>query len=115
MQAELLTAAPWHASTGDVAIARATAAGLAARGVFVTEPVFASCRLPCVIGGGHLLGPAGDPMCGHFRVAGPHVLNAAGVREDGRDFGYLREYRYLAVRDEFSANGRCRASAGWGN
>lgn len=99
---ELITAAAQHASAGDWAIADVTAAQLALRGVPVIPRELATGTRTAIIGGGHVLGNSahgGD----QYHCRGPHLLNAAGILNPRCDLRYLREYRYVAVRDDFSA------------
>lgn len=98
---ELLTAGSWLYSVGDIATAQATANELAMRGVSVVTMDQATQNRTAVIGGGHVLGHM--PHLNHFIVTGRHILNAVGAHRSG-DYGYLREYRYLSVRDHESAD-----------
>ena len=50
-----------------------------------------------VVGGGELIRNKDGGYYDSFRVAGPHILNAVGVMAD-RDFDYLNQYEYVAVR-----------------
>lgn len=99
---ELITAAAHHASAGDAAIAEVTVAQLALRGVPVIPREQGTGTRTAIIGGGHVLGNSahgGD----QYHSRGPHLLNAAGILNPHCDFRYLREYRYVAVRDRYSA------------
>lgn len=76
-----------------------TITALARRGVPIdTQPSRTDC-FRNIIGGGHLLG-----YQSHLKqhvVHGPHILNAAGVHANG-DYSYIKEYLYVAVRDQVS-------------
>ena len=97
---DLLTAAPWLFSVGDIATHKATANALAERGIASVSVDLPRPDRMTVIGGGHVLGH--QPHLRHFVLNGRHVLNAVGVHATG-DYSYLREYKYVSVRDELSA------------
>lgn len=90
-------------NTGDWAIGIAVAQELARHGVpgatalSPFEPVDARERL-VIVGGGDLIRPLGDPFYDRFRVAGPAVLNAAGVWPDADQLDYLKDYRLVTAR-----------------
>lgn len=98
--AELITVADWMFSVGDIATQKMSSYYLAAQGVPVLEVnEYQYAGNTAVIGGGHLLGF--QPHLKQHVVPGPHVLNAAGVHANG-DYGYLKEYKYVSVRDKIS-------------
>lgn len=90
-------------NTGDWAIGIAVAQELSRHGVVRSEvlspfaPPDAHERL-VVVGGGDLIRPVGDPFYDRFRLAGPAVLNAAGVWPDADELEYLKDYRLVSAR-----------------
>lgn len=96
-------------SVGDIAIALATSQALASRGVVVHETSGPfNPNQKTVVGGGHILGAdpkAKNGMFNPFRIPGSHLLNAVGIRVHEPitlGFTYLKDYRYLSVRDGVS-------------
>ncbi len=106
MPVELLTAGMWHDSIGDLAVMQAMLVELGRRGLPCVPAFKSSGTMPCIIGGGALLSRHRRTRWAHAlepcRVPGPHVLNAVSVDGSG-DFHWLREYRYVSVRDPASA------------
>ena len=51
-----------------------------------------------IVGGGHILRPGPDFFYDKFKIAGPHILNAAGILGNPDDLAYLNDYRYVTVR-----------------
>lgn len=99
MTVDVLTTAGWMYNVGDVASCKATLMALAERGIPAC-PVDVSRDNTTVIGGGHVLGHMEHLR--HFILPGPHVLNAVGAHRTG-DFSYLKEYKYVSVREKTSA------------
>lgn len=97
---DLLTVGSWLFSVGDIATAKATQNELAKRDIPVVTVDRSENGRTTVIGGGHVLGHM--PHLSHFIVSGRHILNAVGAHRSG-DYSYLKEYRYLSVRDHESA------------
>lgn len=98
---DVLTTAPWMFSLGDMATSLATCNALCEHGVPAVS-VDEYRGNTTVIGGGHVLGHMSELR--HFIVAGTHLLNAVGVHDTPcADWSYLKEYRYLSVRDQVSA------------
>lgn len=102
MMIDVLTTANWMFSLGDMATSLATVNALSEMGV-PTVAVDEHRGNTTVIGGGHCLGHM--PQLKHFIVPGPHLLNAVGVHDtEDADWSYLKEYKYLSVRDQVSAD-----------
>ena len=88
-------------NTGDIAIGIAGRQVLAARGIDsdYVDP-FADADAPLIIGGGELIREVGDDFYDHYRRAGGHILNAAGVWPTSTDLDYLRDYQFVSARSE---------------
>lgn len=65
---------------------------------------------PVLVGGGEIIYGPGDPYYDHFRVVGPHILNAAGVLT-AVGLEYLKQYSYLSVR---TSADKCRVDQATG-
>ena len=107
MAVGVLTAAPWHLSIGDIATAdvtldRLATSGIPARHVSAPED---ECDF-LIIGGGEVLQPVSEGrsrLWEQFQVPGAHILNACGIADGLHDFGFLADYRLVAVRDRDAA------------
>ncbi|GAA4421521.1 hypothetical protein GCM10023169_14470 [Georgenia halophila] len=90
-------------NTGDSAIGIAVSQELARHGIAPTRVVAPFDDDPgepglCIVGGGELIRPSGDPYYDRFRPRGPHVLNSVGVWDTADDLDHLRDYRLVSAR-----------------
>lgn len=82
----------------------ATFFGLRNSSLEVLDPLAAGeAAPPILVGGGEIIFGPGDPYYDHFRVNGPHILNAAGVMS-AVGLEYLKGYSYLSVRTNADRN-----------
>jgi hypothetical protein len=108
LRCDLVTAAGWHDSIGDLACTMVTANELGARGIAVTQQDCPRPFLPAVIGPGALLVGDGGRSGVWWKALEPyhqpgwHLLNAVSANGPG-DYSFLRDFIAVSVRDERSA------------
>ena len=102
---ELVTAARWHDSIGDIALEQVTLEQLASRGLSVMPADKPSNKAPAVIGPGAILTGERQGIWWNalkdYHASGCHILNSVSVASEG-DFSYLKDYLYVSVRDYLS-------------